>query len=352
VNRLVRCPGVFRLVQPASLLFGLAFLSFNAEGCADDTIPGSRIAATRVLGARVETAADPNQTQPAPGEIAQVTWLVTGPRAPRPLAWAFQAWACDDTLDADHCAQSETPLNVVGFGSSDGLTAPQLNVTAPDASAVTSKALTHLLIRGVICAGGRVASVDAAPWARCSTSVTDGGARVDETDVQMTVALRQDAGNRPPSLTDNPITWGGASWTSGIGESPTAGGDGECAAAPGALIVPIDDKDHDIVVASDAEDRETYVPAAQDAATIPAAVREALQLSAFATAGSFDSQFEGIASTETNPAPSFALKWTPPDTKSDPIPATGRLVRFIFVLRDLRGGIDWSTRTLCLVPKP
>jgi len=33
------------------------------------------------------------------------------------------------------------------------------------------------------------------------------------------------------------------------------------------------------------------------------------------------------------------------------VPSEGRLVRFVFVLRDLRGGIDWTTRTICLVPK-
>ena len=77
---------------------------------------------------------------------------------------------------------------------------------------------------------------------------------------------------------------------------------------------------------------------------------EALQLSVFATAGSFDSQFSGVLARDTSPATEMKLLWTPPAASE--VPAGGRLVRFVFVLRDLRGGIDWQTRALRLVPPP
>jgi hypothetical protein len=372
VNRLRRCLRVFRLVQPFPrinvsallrlvrnqpvLVLGFASVLLGVVGCADPTVPGSRIIATRVLGARVDVAGDLNQTRPAPGEDAHVTWLVAGPGAPRPVAWAFQAWACDGDPDADHCANvgSAVAAGPAGVaGTSDGTVPPQLTVTVPDATEVAARALTRLLIRGVICAGGGVADPNAAAWSRCATTATDGGASVDETDVQMTVALRlTDDGNRPPTLSDDPIVWAKDTWTAGGGDEPTAGGGVPCVDAPGAVILPVDKSNHLVVVTTDGADRETYVPIAPDSAALPAAVREGLQLSAFATAGTFDSQFAGIESTETTPTPSFELNWTPPDVKDDPVPASGRLVRFIFVLRDLRGGVDWSTRTLCLVPAP
>jgi hypothetical protein len=48
----------------------------------------------------------------------------------------------------------------------------------------------------------------------------------------------------------------------------------------------------------------------------------------------------------------ISFRWTPPEKGSDvsSIPDTGRLVRFYFTLRDERGGVDFSTRELCLLP--
>jgi hypothetical protein len=32
------------------------------------------------------------------------------------------------------------------------------------------------------------------------------------------------------------------------------------------------------------------------------------------------------------------------------VPAEGQVVRFTFVVRDMRGGVDWLGRSLCVLP--
>ena len=60
-----------------------------AVGCSNDLPVASALERTRVLGARVEVAADPGRAEVTPGEAASVAWLIAGPSAPATLDWAF-----------------------------------------------------------------------------------------------------------------------------------------------------------------------------------------------------------------------------------------------------------------------
>lgn len=333
--------------------------------CAGDATPGSRLSAMRVLGARTQVVADPTQSWPRPGEAFRVTWLVAGPAAPRPAGWAFRAHACATNQDAAACraAGVAVPANVPGSdrGSSPGglVSAPpaaagdalpSLELTVPDAATVAARGLTKIIIDGVVCGGGSAGDLDAPAWSRCGGAPTDGQGPVDETDVETTVAIRLgEDGNQAPALGDDPFTWEGQPWTSGGADAPNAGGGAACAAQPEALLVPIDDRARTITVTTDDADRGTH-PVMMPAAGKPDHQREELQLSAFTTAGSFETQFGAVSSADSSAAPSITVKWTPPEPKDAALPAEGRLVRFVFVLRDLRGGIDWTTRTICLTP--
>jgi hypothetical protein len=336
--------------------------------CAGDATPGSRLSAMRVLGARTQVVADPTQSWPRPGEAFRVTWLLAGPAAPRPAGWAFRAHACATNQDAAACRATgvAVPANVPGSdrGSSPGsvlatalavnATAgdafPSVELTVPDAATVAARGLTKLIVDGVVCGGGTAGNLDAPAWSRCDGAPTDGQGPVDETDVETTVVIRLDEdGNQAPTLGDDPFTWEGQPWTAGADDAPNAGGGITCAAQPGALLIPAGDEVRTITVTTDDADRGTH-PVKVPAAGKPDHEREELQLSAFTTAGSFETQFGAVSGSDPAAAPSITVKWTPPEVKDDPVPAEGRLVRFVFVLRDLRGGIDWTTRTICLTP--
>src|SRR5213592_2014891 len=122
-----RAPG------PALVALGIV-LALLALACDDAAVPGSRLATTRVLGARVAAGGDAQRTWPRPGEAADVQWIVAGPR-PRPLAWAFQVKACAPAMNDDACVASGTPVTPSGpagaTGSNDGTTPPVLAVTPP-----------------------------------------------------------------------------------------------------------------------------------------------------------------------------------------------------------------------------
>jgi hypothetical protein len=60
-----------------------------------------------------------------------------------------------------------------------------------------------------------------------------------------------------------------------------------------------------------------------------------------------------IVYTDPDDKAEIEIDYTPPKQskdESDRIPDTGRLVRFYFALRDRRGGTDFTTRELCLLP--
>ena len=69
---------------------------------------------------------------------------------------------------------------------------------------------------------------------------------------------------------------------------------------------------------------------------------EEIQVSWLADSGDFDLSFGFI----TDPARSVLTEWRPfLDAPDD-----GELVRFNFVIRDGRGGVDWAERGLCILP--
>jgi len=355
---------VRRLVLAAAIAVALA-AAVGAAGCAGDAAPASRIVSVRVLGARIEVAGDPARTVPRPGESAHITWLTVAPGAPRPLAWSFFAVTCPAGDDAAGCLTTRAALPLAApAGESDGHTPPTLDVVVPALDSPDDAGVDRVIIGGVVCGGGAVADPAGPPWSRCASAASDGGAAVDETDVVLAMALQVGAAgdNAPPTLADDPITWdgkvddasgavtGGMAWTAGATDPFDTVADQPCATAPGAPAVAAGKGSVTIVVAADAADREATPPPAGTTG----AGREGLQLSVFSTRGTFDSHFAGVESDDARATTPMTLEYTPPksgdvDFPAD-LPPEGRTVRFFFVLRDLRGGIDWQARTLCLLP--
>jgi hypothetical protein len=159
---------------------------------------------------------------------------------------------------------------------------------APEATFVVPEAAEDLLVRGTVVPDGEPA-----------------------TDFELRVPVG--AGNHHPRM----------------GEVTLPDG---CVAAGGPDVT--------IAVTTAAADRESYV----DADGV--ARREALRLSFFASAGELARQFAIVEADDERAAPVVEMTWTPPAPED--VPAEGVEVRLVIVERDLRGGVDFVERTLCV----
>jgi len=131
-----------------------------------------------------------------------------------------------------------------------------------------------------------------------------------------------------------------------------------CAKDPrfSSLKVKAGAKEHLIRIRFDQSDREMYqVQEMKLNKTIISTKREELLVSHAATfgGGELARYFSVIPRDASAKEAEVELAYTPPDQSEDAekrITAAGRLVRFYFVVRDQRGGVDLTTRSLCLIP--
>jgi hypothetical protein len=72
-------------------------------------------------------------------------------------------------------------------------------------------------------------------------------------------------------------------------------------------------------------------------------VRETLQISQFTTDGELDHSYNFVEASDESAVNDLEVKWDAPEVA----PVDGR-VRFTFVARDLRGGVGYAARTVCV----
>ena len=306
-----------RTTSTAALLFLVAAV---AAGCGPSFDPPSLIESTRVVGARVEVVGDANRASPAPGEAATVTWLLAAAGPMPAIGWAFAlcapgapgALSCDGAPIAIYQG-SENP--------------PRIALSVPDAAAIGDA--KSLILYGRICVGS-------APDLDPSTGApacADGGPGTTAA-VAIAVQATGDDPNHNP-VADRGITIDGQPWA-----ALPAGVDA-CAFGP-RFSAGTDD--HVIAVATAAGDRESYTTLFGDP-PVPTALREGLQISHFTTAGKLKSPYSFIEGDAGDDAPAAQVKWSAPRA-ADLSGAT--VVPFRFVVRDSRGGVDWTVRELCV----
>ena len=295
-------------------------LATVVTGCGPDFDPSSLIEKTRVIGARVEVEGAPERAAPAPGETATVTWLMTAPAAIPPLGWAF-ALCAPNALGNLSCDQA--PLDLYQ-GSENP---PRVAFVVPGSDVLGSA--RSLILYGRIC----VASAPTFDAQSGLPGCTDAG---DGTTAAVSVKLEDaDYPNHNP-VADHGFTFDGQPW------APDAGGD-PCAA--GSRVKAGTDE-HVIGMVSDGADRESYTALAGYPA-VPTALREALQISEFTTAGKLKPGRSFIEAADVAPQTTSEVKWTTP--KPEDVTAA-QAVTFTFVVRDDRGGVDWTTRSVCVTP--
>jgi hypothetical protein len=313
--------------EKLGLLFA-AIAASAAAGCSNDLPVASHLERTRVIGARIDVAADPGRAEVFAGEAASVEWIVAGPRPPVTLDWAFALCVAGQSA----CVDTPAPA---GMGSGAPIVVP---FQTPDASTLTNGLLP--LMFGEICADGTL-GIDAS-----GTMPTCTGAGASGTSTRFVVPVRLDGGtpNRQPNLANDPIELDGAAWDPGTATIAAAGDACDASTGLPVVVAPASgDVKHPVRLVSDGDDREMYTPAGATAPTL-----EELQFSNFATDGKFESSYGAILPTDTRPDADVTMKWIPP--VSADVPSSGEVVVLTFVVRDLRGGLDVTTRALCLLP--
>lgn len=290
----------------------ITILLISLTACAE-LDPATLIKRDRVLGAKVTVDGDPARAWPAPGEHATVTWVTASPGSSPTFSWVLAACPAATSSGVPACA---------GPAFASSLSAgpvPTLQLAIPaDIGAAA------VVVAGAICASGTPVIHEGTSTAEC-----DDGSRADVVSQHIFIAT-DGAANHNPNLARAPITLAAESWGSNL----DAGCDGSLPVVEAGSATTL------IGVTFDASDREPF------AAEADAVSREELQLSAFATAGDIIQQHAYVDSDDDRAASPVAFEWDPPGAAD--VPAGGLRVKFYFIVRDMRGGVDATARELCV----
>lgn len=300
--------------------FAVLVLLLSA-GCGPSFDPASLIDSTRVLGARVEVAGASGRASPAPGESATVTWFVTAKTTVPSLAWAF-ALCAPGGASARACGS--TPFAVFQGTTNP----PSVSLTVPSTEALAGA--DRLVLYGRIC-------TDSAPLFDPQTGDPGCSAGGTGTTALLTIQLQTGADTNHNPTAERSFTLDGQAWP-----LLPAGAD-PCASGPRVVA---SDLDHVIGLVADGTDRESYQTVQGDPPA-PTLARESLQISSFATAGKLSAQYLFVEAADERSETSLAVKWSTPKAADV---AGEAPVTFFFVVRDNRGGADWTSRSACVVP--
>lgn len=295
--------------------FALWFLA----ACADPFDPGSLIVEPRVLGVQVEVEGAAQRATPHPGETVHITLLTASLEVQPVFHWALAV--CVAGADPQQPCQGD-PLVVARDTSS----APSLTLVVPSES--TLGAARALSLFGVVCSRGEPVS-DAA-GGHCAGD----GAHGTPLSYELALAEGSDE-NLQPDLAQTVFRLDGVSWPANTAPQPG------CAAQPDLPRVHADGKEHQLAIVLGPNARETYVSRDQRA------VREELELSQFVTAGALSRQFSFVEASDTTLQPEVTAGWKAPHDKD--LTGPEETVRLIVLVRDLRGGIAQTERSLCVV---
>ena len=314
--------------NPRSLcLVGLLVAELTIS-CGDPLKLPQLIEENRVLGARVEVDAEPERASPALGETATVRWLVADPVERRPLSWAFSLCVAEAVSRGTPVCRSG-PLAITESGA-PRLAEPTFPFTLPDTTELRDAPRIALL--GVICAGGTAELGN--PWddTRCA------GEGAQKTYVNLDIRIaREGETNQNPSLVDLAVRFDGQEWPA---SDSTVLEQTDCQDVAGEVPRVEPGSGEHLVRFEPAErDREPLVVSHPLDPPL-----ETLMFSHYATAGELERPYS-VIDPEDSVSP-ITVAWEAPDTA----PAEGQLVRFYFVVRDLRGGADWTVRAASVQP--
>ena len=324
-------------------------------GCNNMLEPGTRVSRPRVMGARVHLESDPGVASLLPGQPARIEWLLASPTGSETVRSTFIACVAAPVISGQpRCAGPPIAAQPAGEAAP---TLPDLSFLVPPAEALL---FPQLLVEGVVCEEGEPTLSGGETPARCEGAPVpeespESVAPAGTTIVALTLGVDLSDGaspNRHPTLADERFTVDGAAWEPPPEALPFAG----CVAAADPAIPVVRPAEFDaeglplpVILgwSSSASDRETYIRTFRgDPPTQSEAVEE-LQITSASTAGELAGQFTVVDGELTDRQHEMEWRWP----ELEELPAEGLLVRFFFVSRDLRGGIDWVERALCAAPE-
>ncbi len=319
----------------------IALAAALVGGCIDDQPLEQVVLDFRVLGAKFEVDGEPERAWPRVGESGTVTWQVAGPMGAVPVGWAFVICPATITPTGVRVCVGE-PLDIQSQ-MTPSTDPPSFPVTFPEAAL---EDVSDVLVQGVLCPNGSPTIDFENADVSCAGS--------DEPRQIAAYAIhieRSGASNRNPSVPADALTFAGEVWGEPTATPPETG----CEAMAGTAELPLarrsaagemgtdprgDEAPQEVITITAADaDRETYETNSGDE------VRENLVFAHYATAGQPARVFSVIDDDETTMP---ALRWSYPPAND--IAADGTLMRFFVTLIDERGGTDWTTRHLCILP--
>lgn len=304
--------------------------------CIDEIPDGTLLERPRVLGARIQIEGEPERASPRPGEDATLEVFTASNDG---ATWTGALTACVEApsfMGIPGCAGMPFAFSAPGAPTES----PELALSLPDASAFAGGS-SSILIAGVLCSGGTPSTeTDESMLPVCEPAE----ATREVITFSVPVALGMQPPNQHPTLADETFFIDDMEWAPP--DAPPASG---CASATGPALprVPWTDEENPSVLrfTSDPADREEYQELVLGETPMFIDSREDLQVTHLASAGDFQRLETEVFSDD---APDPSVEWAHPPQED--IPAEGLTVRFFFIVRDGRAGMDWTERALCLVP--
>ena len=313
--------------------------SVLAVGCGTDFDPGSLILDLRVLAVETTIDEDTLRANPNPGETVNVRVGAFGPTPNEAMTWAATACLslgapfggiapCEGAFLANEAQlEATTALPAFDFG---------IPIDAAERA-------TQVQVLGLVCpVGVPDLTVLADPQAGFGDAPCTDPEDPGEPFV-LTVPLEDDATLNTPNV--RPFFATGAFAVDGAPWPAEAGFDSACNEESRLRFSRQQVGTVDITISGfTPEDRETFSFFSDEPREL-VTDRERLLISHFTTAGELERQFSSL---EDDDELEQTVEWDLPPPEE--IPTAGRPVRFVFVVRDGRGGTSWTERNLCVVP--
>ncbi len=321
--------------------------------CSESFLPASAVVDLRVVGALVEVESKPGRANPDPGDTIQVSNLLIDrgfppskppappPLSPPPLQWSLVACVPEPSVLALPICRNVLPCEgCVATPPEDPLAFPIVRFQVPSATELEAAGATSVVLQGAICANGPPAATDAI--IRFVTGETDVLDPCEDPNnegrfisVDISIEDEPDNPNLNPTIAD--VTLDGEPWPPPFDQGvPRDFSDSGCADFVGENVALREGGPVSIIELTATSD------SFQQYLVNDMFVTEEMQVSWLADGGGFEFSFSFI----TDPARTATILWAPPGFAN----TGGSLVRFNFLMRDGRGGIDWVERGLCVLP--